>query len=413
MEKPSDTPVFINNELLNDIRRNADWQATFLALGLQKDAKASRDDDWWCSSPFALDEGTASFHMNADPKGGGRWHCFSTGKGGGLPDLVQRMHGGNIYEAGRWLLDHGCSYLREDGEGSASPAPASKATGAPCASLGALGLDDEGESLNGAVRSSEGGQNSGEKKKKGVGVVNKPVRQSLLSALVEKGTHAEFERRGVSEVTCDYLGCGYLPETHKSSLRGRVVFQVRGLDDLEAVKPKRTILTHIGRATTPEQAVEYGKWIYYKGFHKSLELYNIDQLRLDPEAAKQISDTGNLILVEGCFDVAACIEGGIRNVVASLGTQVSETQMDKLHKLKEVLQIKKLLVWFDRDQAGQKAQEKLVAELQAQGIAASGFDWGRRLESPIRGDVYLPEELSDPGDFSAEQVKWLRGSGEI
>jgi DNA primase len=390
MEHPDNIPAFINNQTLNDIRRNADWRATFQALGLQRDEKASREKDWWCSSPLSPDDKTASFHMNADPKGGGHWHCFSTGQGGGLPDLIQQLHGGNIYEAGRWLLEHGCSHLH----GAQQPR-----TTKPSAIAAAT--DPTGKS-----------NPSGEKEKEAQ-APNKPIRQTLLPALTQQGTHAEFQRRGISADTCQYLGCGYLPATHKSSLKDRLVFQIRGLDDLEAVSPNPTILTHMGRALSDEQAAQDGKWSYYKGFKKSLELYNLDQLRLDPEAQQQITDTGHLILVEGCFDVAACIEAGIRNVAASFGTQVSAEQIEKLHSLKEVLQVKLVLVWYDRDKAGQSAQSKLITQLEAEGIPAQGFDWQQTFTSPVRGDVPLPETVTDPGEFSTQQINWLRSKGKI
>jgi 5S rRNA maturation endonuclease (ribonuclease M5) len=199
-----------------------------------------------------------------------------------------------------------------------------------------------------------------------------------------------------------------LAEDHKSSLRGRLVFQVRGVDDLEAVAPKPVILTHMGRATTPDQIGEVGKWTYYKGFKKSLELYNIDQVRLDPEAQEQVKETGRLILVEGCFDVAKCVEAGVKNVVASFGTAVSQAQIDKLHLLKEVLGAKEILVWFDRDKAGSEAQGTLVDALNADQLPAKGFDWGQKFRSDVRGDVCIPEAVQDPGEFDVLQIQWLR-----
>ena len=381
-------PDFIDNDALREIRANADWRKAFTALGLIQAPGKGNADDWWAKSPFNPDEKTPSFHMNADPQGGGRWYCHSSGQGGGLLDLVQAMQGGNIYEAGRWLLDHQCSQRNH------APAP-------ECAGR----FTAIGDAVDKIARSEK--ENSPERHE------NKPIRQSLLSLLTQQGSHPEFERRGISAATCGYLGCGYLPAEHKSSLCNRIVFQVRGVDDLEALEPQPTILTHMGRALTDEQAAQDGKWSYYKGFRKSLELYNLDQLRLDPEAQQQITGTGQLILVEGCFDVAACVEAGIRNVVASFGTQVSTGQIDKLHLLKEIMGAKEVLVWYDRDDAGARAQTQLVDDLNADGLSATGFDWARQFPSPVRGSVPLPPELHDPGDFSTAQLKWLRAQNKI
>lgn len=113
MRTPRSSPErpFINRDTLNEIRASVDWQKAFMSLALTRDERQSRPDDWWAKSPFNPDEKTASFHMNADPRGGGRWYCHSSGQGGGILDLVQALHGGNIFEAGRWLVDHGCCPL--------------------------------------------------------------------------------------------------------------------------------------------------------------------------------------------------------------------------------------------------------------------------------------------------------------
>ncbi len=376
---------------LNEIRQTADWQKTFLSLGLIRDERQSRPNDWWAKSPFSPDEKTASFHMNGDPQGGGRWYCHSTGQGGGLLDLVQALQGGNIFEAGRWLIEQDCcplpqAYLDQDVETRRELPPARQNA-------------------------------SGEEKKKQPEVQelaqNAPIRQSLLPMLTELGSHPGFADRGISEATCRYLGCGYLPDAHKSCLRGRLVFQVRSLDDLETVTPKPVILSHMGRATTPEQIEAVGKWTYYKGFRKSLELYNIDQVRLDPEAQAQVKATGRLILVEGCFDVAKCVEAGVKNVLASFGTTLSATQISKLHVLKEILRAREILVWYDRDTPGVTAQTKTIEALKADGLSARGFDWTQDFSSNARSGVCIPDAIQDPCDCSIEQIQWLGERGVI
>ncbi|MGB1209205.1 MAG: toprim domain-containing protein [Paracoccaceae bacterium] len=393
MRNPPSTPdqPFINRDTLQEIRATADWQYTFLALGLIRDERQSAPGDWWAKSPFNPDEKTASFHMNTDPRGGGRWYCHSTGRGGGLLDLVQALHGGNIYEAGRWLVDQGCCPLPRVYDGDASePSPRPKR----------------------APKAQAQKNPSGEKENKPAEIdhpaCNPPIRHSLLPMLRGQDAHPGFADRGISAATCKALGCGYLSADHSSRLRGRLVFQVRGVDDIEAVSPQPIILSHMGRATTQDQIDETGKWVHYKGFRKSLELYNIDQLLLDPEARAQVQQTGHLILVEGCFDVAKCHEAGLKNVLASFGTQVSQTQITKLHLLKEVLEAKEILVWFDRDKAGSDAQHALVQALNADNLPARDFEWEQHFRSDLRGEVSIPEKIQDPCDLSTKQIQWLR-----
>ena len=67
------------------VRRNTDWQATFKALGLVKDDRRSREDDWWCRSPFSPDEKTPSFSVNPEKQ---FYYCFGCGAGGNALGFV-------------------------------------------------------------------------------------------------------------------------------------------------------------------------------------------------------------------------------------------------------------------------------------------------------------------------------------
>ena len=79
----------------------------------------------------------------------------------------------------------------------------------------------------------------------------------------------------------------------------------------------------------------------------------------------------------------------------------------KLHLLKEITGAKEILVWFDRDKPGTTAQAQAIAALEADGLAAKGFDWDQTFKSDARADVGIPDAVQDPGDFSAAQIQWL------
>ena len=81
-------------ENLDEIRASIAWQSMFTGLGLKKAEQKSKPNDWWAFSPFH-EEKTPSFHMAA----GGIWYDFSIREGGGPIELVQRLEGGNCYEA--------------------------------------------------------------------------------------------------------------------------------------------------------------------------------------------------------------------------------------------------------------------------------------------------------------------------
>ena len=79
-------------------------------------------------------------------------------------------------------------------------------------------------------------------------------------------------------------------------------------------------------------------------FHKGRELYGLFQAR------HQLKDMQRIYIVEGYMDVLALAQYGIRNVVASLGTAVTENHLERLYRI-----CPQIIFCFDGDSAGQKA----------------------------------------------------------
>ena len=242
--------------------------------------------------------------------------------------------------------------------------------------------------------------------------VNKPIRQDLTPQL--DLSHIMLAERGISEETARAFGVGFLdPEHSRGRLVGRLVFQVRGVREVEG-RLERTVLGHLGRSATPEQTECDGKYLSYKGFRKTLELYGQDRLLLDRAAMLATISEGRIILVEGPLDCMKLAEAGILNVVASLGADLSDAQAGRIKQIIETLDIPpKALVWFDRDAPGTDGQDRALKTLQEAGIEAEGFDWTRTFTSDQRGGVSYPEAIQDPCDFTTEQLGWLRGEQVI
>jgi hypothetical protein len=199
-----DIPKFITNDMLREIRDNTDWRGLFRYLGLERDRK-STERDWWAKSPLNPGEKHASFHMTD-----AGWTCFSTNESGYVIELVQKVVGQrtdrtmNCYQAGRWLLENGLSHI-------ALRASDYSASGGRdgCSTCNVGESRDKGDN-GGAYRTSENGSGEGvakheeTKEDRRSKKENPPIRQTLLSSL-DMG-HPEFERRGISQGTCTYLG---------------------------------------------------------------------------------------------------------------------------------------------------------------------------------------------------------------
>ena len=361
-------------ENLDEIRASIDWQALFAGLGLRKAEQKSKPSDWWAFSPFH-DEKTPSFHMAA----GGVWYDFSIGEGGGPIELVQRLEGGNCYEAGRSILERGWAHASID-------------LGQPVTRT----RDKVRRGVTRAVTAETDAQT----------LSNEPIRQDLLKMCEY---HPAIEARGVSEETCELLGIGYLPQG-RSPLKGRIVFQVA---DARVVStdngtPSRVILSHLGRAVSDDTDPKY---LFYQGFHKSAELYGQELLWLHQDAAEQAQSHGGILLTEGPFDVAKAAEAGLRNVVGAFGAALSTAQSATLTALAQHLGTDTIRIAFDRDEAGQGGAQKAAASIEQAGLKAQLFDWDASVARSSKGDVFIPSEVQDLAEFSTEQLQWLRTRG--
>lgn len=372
MNKLAPDTVRLTPEHLDEIRASVDWQAMFGGLGLRKAEGKSKPNDWWAFSPFH-EEKTPSFHMGP----GGLWFDFSIGEGGGAIELIQKLEGGNCFEAGRFILEHSWAHASVD---LSQPVTGQR--------------DKVRRSVTKAVT---------EKTEAVSTPFNAPIRQDLIAMC---GTHPRLEERGISEETCAALGIGYLAQG-RSPLKGRIVFQVA--DARETSKSDgqkiRVILSHLGRAITHDADAKY---LFYPGFRKSDELYAQEIPWLHEDAFEQIQETGFIVLTEGPFDVAKAYEAGLRNVVGSFGAALSETQAHKLAELARHHNVQEIRLVFDRDKAGRAGALRATKLLSDIGLNACNFDWNTSVAKTARGSVHIPPEIMDLADLSTQQIAWLR-----
>ncbi len=373
----------LSREQLPEVWRNADWNRVIDVFGLEVDKKRrSKSDEIWIKSPFT-NENTASMHLNLTEN---IFKDFSSGIGAKVgilnfcqKALQQQGREMNCYDAAYWMVKNGISKVSH--LNTISPETAKEKE-----------RRDEKEK-NGYAKYEE----------------NKPIKTDLRVWLLSD--HPELQRRKVSAATCQYLGCGYLPErlgqAGRSPLNGRIVFQVRGVtDDLSGFKP--IILTHMGRALTSNQEKTEGKYWGFP-FHKRSEIYNQDKLLLDIKAQRQVEQFG-LVLVEGFFDAAALVESGCLNVAALMGAQITTGQVNRLKFISGYIIIPKVTVFLDRDEAGIAGAKKTVSLLRGSGFVVDIFDWEQTFGSR---SLKIPDRIRDAGDMTVRQLQWLRKQGKI
>ena len=149
----------------------------------------------------------------------------------------------------------------------------------------------------------------------------------------------------VAPATVEAFGLGFF--TGKGSIAGRVVIPIHNA--------KGELVAYAGRAVDRAMEEREGKYKFPKDFRKGLELFNLHRV------AKALHRGEGLILVEGFFAVFRLYELGYKNVVALMGSSLSDEQLDLL---KSVLGSRsRVVLLFDSDEAGVACTKDVLARL--------------------------------------------------
>lgn len=97
-------------------------------------------------------------------------------------------------------------------------------------------------------------------------------------------------------------------------------------------------------------------------FNKSSYLFGLDL------AKNAIRENNNVFVVEGYLDVISAHQAGIKNVVGSLGTNISERQMSVLSRYTDNIGI-----LFDNDKAGKISASRVLQKRSRDDVSLSSF----------------------------------------
>jgi DNA primase len=247
-------------------------------------------------------------------------------------------------------------------------------------------------------------------------------RQALRGTPRGKWVAEYLAKRGITQESIDAFGIGYAPDQRDSLLlylrkkgfsedeaiaAGLVTRNDRGLWDrfrdrlIVPIRDRRgRAIAFGGRAMRDDQQGKYVNSNQTLLFNKSATLYGLDK------ASAAIRKEGTAVIVEGYFDTIACHQAGFTNVVASMGTALTEDQYRVLNDMK----IEKAIVAFDGDAAGQRSAEsrgrELLSALSRFGSGAGGGRLGTRTGLALFVTV-LPEGL-DPDDVARKEPELFR-----
>ena len=183
-------------------------------------------------------------------------------------------------------------------------------------------------------------------------------------------THSYLTARGIFEETARHFGIGFF--SGRGSMVGRVVIPISN--------ERGELVAYAGRAI---DGGEQPKYKFPTGFKKAAVLFNLHHVRQLPSTANN-----DVIVVEGFFDCLKVWQSGFLNVVALMGSSLSEEQRKFLSEFTRVV------LFLDGDEAGRVAARDIASVLVYQTFVKI---------------VNLPDG-KQPDQLSSEEIKTVFGS---
>ncbi|MCB9450854.1 MAG: DNA primase [Anaerolineaceae bacterium] len=216
------------------------------------------------------------------------------------------------------------------------------------------------------------------------------------------------EKRGLNDATIQQFGIGYAHPGWQNMLehlqtlgytpdqiievglaikndQGRVYDRFRNRLMIPIRDERGRVMGFGARALDPDDNPKYLNSPQTSLFDKSKTLFGLDM------AKKAIRDTETVVMVEGYMDAIQAYQAGFQNVVAQMGTAMTEPQVRTLAKT-----AKKLILALDSDAAGQSATRRSL-EVARQTLQA---DYGGKLALDIR--ILSIPGAKDPDDLIRE-----------
>ncbi len=228
------------------------------------------------------------------------YHCFSQCGGGNILDLVMKLEDCSIRDAGEKLADwFGLAFERPRRQVGDSPSNGPKA-----------GLRKPAERAEPKVAKAT--------------APNPPLDRPLRDLNPD---HPYLVARGLTVPTIKTFGLGHCS---RGLMRGRIAIPIH--DD------EGQLVAYAGRSVDATGGGET-RYRLPDGFKKSFVLFNLHRAR------ERAAD--GLIVVEGFFDCFRLHQAGYPNVVALMGSQASDAQLDLLTAATD-----RAVLMFDGDDAG-------------------------------------------------------------
>ena len=297
---------------------------------------------YWACCPFHHEK-TASFHIDENRQ---FYHCFGCGVSGNVITLVKEMENVDFVDAVKMLAER-----------ANLPLPKTTFDGERAAEVKRK-RDTLLKIMNDCAHFYLDNLNSGKAEAHINYILSREipagvVRSFGLGASLNYSDLPKFLlAKGYSKQ--DMIDSGAVNEVEgrlSDAQGGRLIFPIINQFD--------EVVAFGGRALKKTDFAKYKNTKETLIFNKSKMLYNINRLK----KLRRAGGLKEVIMVEGYMDTVSLHQGGFKNVVASMGTSLTQEQARLIKRYCSTV-----LISYDGDSAGQKANMRGLEILKSEGI---------------------------------------------
>lgn len=301
-----------------------------------------RGNNYWACCPFHHEK-TPSFAVNEADR---YYHCFGCGESGDVIKFVKEMENVDFMDAVKMLADRAKLPMPQSNSESFKTVEQKRKR------------DTILKIMNDAAHFYLDNLNSGKADEHIAYILKRQIPSGIvrtfgLGASLNYDDLPKFLiKKGYSKQ--DMLDSGVI-----NSVDGRLIDSQGGRLIFPIINAMNEVIAFGGRAL---KKVNFGKYKNTKEtvvFSKSKALYNINLLK----KLKKTQNLKEVIIVEGYMDVISLYQAGFKNVVASMGTSLTQEQARLLKRYTD-----SVLISYDGDGAGQKANLRGLEILRGEGL---------------------------------------------
>lgn len=301
-----------------------------------------RGASYWACCPFHHEK-TPSFAIN---EAGQYYHCFGCGESGDVIRFVSEMESVDFMEAVKMLADRAKMPMPETGGDDRKTAEMKRKR------------DSLLKILNECAHFYLDNLNSG----KADAHIDYILKRKIPSHIVRAfglGASLNFTDLPKYLLSKGYSRQDIVDSGTVNDVNGRLTDAQGGRLIFPIINSYGEVIAFGGRAL---KKTDFGKYVNTKEtliFNKRKNLYNINLLK----KLKRTQPVKEVIMVEGYMDTLSLYEAGFKNVVASMGTSLTQDQARLIKRYADTV-----LISYDGDGAGQKANLRGLDVLKDEGL---------------------------------------------